>query len=126
MDIIGAKGEAPRLLKQNLCPAGVAVREGLARPPASRRVQRRAIGVLVTNYYARLEGVLPAGLDGVTMKGAQVWLRRSCGSVGSRQEEPSFGLRRVLLSKAPDVDFFTWLPVGVNYNKPARGSVPLV
>ena len=29
-------------------------------------------------------------------------------------------------AKAPDVDFFTWLPVGVNYNKPARGSVSLI
>ena len=33
-----------------------------------------------------------------------------------------FDLKR----KAPDVDFFTWLPVGVNYNKPTRGSVSLI
>ena len=29
-------------------------------------------------------------------------------------------------AKAPPVDFFAWLPVGVNYNKPARGSVSLI
>ena len=28
--------------------------------------------------------------------------------------------------KAPAVDFFAWLPVGVNSNKPARGSVSLI
>jgi len=35
-------------------------------------------------------------------------------------------VRRQRWAKAPDVDFFTWLPVGVNYNKPARGSVSLI
>ena len=29
-------------------------------------------------------------------------------------------------SKAPDVENFAWLPVGVNSNKPARGSVSLI
>ena len=28
--------------------------------------------------------------------------------------------------KAPAVDFFAWLPVGVNSIKPARGSVSLI
>ena len=28
--------------------------------------------------------------------------------------------------KAPDVKNFAWLPVGVNSNKPARGSVSLI
>ena len=28
-------------------------------------------------------------------------------------------------SKAPAVENFAWLPVGINYNKPARGSVSL-
>ena len=28
--------------------------------------------------------------------------------------------------KAPAVKNFAWLPVGVNYNKPARGSVSLI
>ena len=28
--------------------------------------------------------------------------------------------------KAQAVVFFAWLPVGVNYNKPARGSVSLI
>ena len=30
------------------------------------------------------------------------------------------------VGKAPDVDFFTWLPVGVKSNKSARGSVSLI
>ena len=32
----------------------------------------------------------------------------------------------VRLAKAPPVENFAWLPVGVNYNKPARGSVSLI
>ena len=28
--------------------------------------------------------------------------------------------------KAPPVENFAWLPVGVNYNKPARGPVSLI
>ena len=35
-------------------------------------------------------------------------------------------LRLVDLSKAPAVEIFAWLPVGINYNKPARGSVSLI
>ena len=42
----------------------------------------------------------------------------SCVSV--RAEAPVGG------GKAPDVDFFTLLPVGVNADKPARGSVSLI
>jgi hypothetical protein len=36
------------------------------------------------------------------------------------------GQARKGFRKAPPVDFFAWLPVGVNYNKPARGSVSLI
>ena len=32
----------------------------------------------------------------------------------------------VVVVKAPPVENFAWLPVGVNYNKPARGSVSLI
>ena len=32
----------------------------------------------------------------------------------------------VVIAKAPPVDFFDWLPVGVNYKKTARGSVSLI
>ena len=39
---------------------------------------------------------------------------------------PSIPQHPLVQSKAPAVKKIAWLPVGVNYNKPARGSVSLI
>ena len=53
----------------------------------------------------------------------------------NEKETPAFGMALADLAillrwfgvlKAPDVKKIAWLPVGVNYNKPARGSVSLI
>ena len=62
-----------------------------------------------------------------------LWLLR-CGCARTvrrfvrERREPQQRAQRELLasSKAPSVDFFAWLPVGVNSNKPVRGSVSLI
>ena len=53
-----------------------------------------------------------------------------CGRTGLLQNERTGGPRArpvcEACAKAPDVENFAWLPVGVNSDKPACGSVSLI